>query len=510
MSVQDRGRSGANAPGARKESELDAVSLNDDDYLASLGYKSELNRAIGLFSSFAVQFSSIGIISVTYVTLIVGLGYFGPASFWTWVVGGIFQVFFIGLAVAELVSAYPLAGGVYQINNRILGQVKDKFPLGAWLSWQSGWWIVVAHTVAVAAVAYLMTPFVANWFGYTDLSMQDQMWWALALAGLSTLINVIGVKMASLTNNAGVIAEVVAGVIIIGALLFVSHDWQPLSILNDTAGTTEGGWVKPLIFSFLLPLFMIQSFDSTGNAAEETVDAARKAPMGVFLANTSALVMGTAFVALLYLSIPDLAAVMGSSTPTNLILESALGTALTAFFEVLAVIALMANLVVIQLTGARVLWSQARDGEMPAAHVLRKVSKNKVPVNATLTVFAGVVIITVVSAQSAKAFLVLTGLTALAWAAAYGVVVAVGLYGLLTDKLPRRPFNLGRWSVPVFVVGTLWSIFGCILLIWTNPSYVGGGFVGAVAVGTAIYLCIPHRRPGRSASRPSFDEPAAS
>jgi hypothetical protein len=50
-----------------------------------------------------------------FTTLVVGIMFFGSASFWSWVIGGTLQVFAVGLAVAELVSAYPLAGGVYQI-----------------------------------------------------------------------------------------------------------------------------------------------------------------------------------------------------------------------------------------------------------------------------------------------------------------------------------------------------------------------------------------------------------
>src|SRR5712675_730057 len=101
------------------DSKLDSRGLTDAQYLARLGYKQELRRALGLFSSFGVQFSSIATISALFTTLVVGLAFFGPASFWSWIIGGSLQVFAVGIAVAELVSAYPLAGGVYQINSRI-------------------------------------------------------------------------------------------------------------------------------------------------------------------------------------------------------------------------------------------------------------------------------------------------------------------------------------------------------------------------------------------------------
>ena len=123
-------------------------------------------------SAFGVQFSSIAVTSAMYTTLIVGLAFFGKASFWSWVIGGTLQVFAVGLAVAELVSAYPLAGGVYQINNRILGQARSRFVerFGHPVSWQSGWWIVIAQRVSMAAVAWSMVPFVANWFGINNIS----------------------------------------------------------------------------------------------------------------------------------------------------------------------------------------------------------------------------------------------------------------------------------------------------------------------------------------------------
>ena len=136
-------------------------SATDSDvaYLEKLGYKQELSRASACSPRFGVQFTSIAIASAIFTTLIVGLGFFGPASFWSFLVGGALQVFTVGLAVAILVSAYPLAGGVYQITGRITGK--------PWLAWQTGWWLLIAHTVAVTACSVSIAPFIAGWFGVT-------------------------------------------------------------------------------------------------------------------------------------------------------------------------------------------------------------------------------------------------------------------------------------------------------------------------------------------------------
>jgi len=76
----------------------------------------------------------------------------------------------------------------------------------------------------------------------------------------------------------------------------------------------------------------------------------------------------------------------------------------------------------LQLTGIRVLWSQARDGQMPAAGWMRKVSKQRIPINATLTILAMALLFGLWSSLLS----VLAAMTALAWGFAYAIVVTVG------------------------------------------------------------------------------------
>lgn len=461
---------------------LNAGALSDSEYLAKLGYKQELNRALGLFSSFAVQFSAIAIGSAMFTTLIVGFGFFGPASFWSYIVGGGLQVFAVGLAVAQLVSAYPLSGGNYQITNRI-----TRTP---WLAWQTGWLIIIAHTVAVTAIAVSLVPFITSWFGVTVETPGQGLPWALGLILLVTLINAIHVKVAATVNNIGVVAELVAIGMIIVALLVIKHPTQPLSIVNETAGTAANGWIVPFLLATILPAYLISSFDATGNAAEETKNAAKTAPLGTFIANTLAYITGGIFFLLVLLAIPDVQEVMTSETPIKYILESSVGVLLTSIFEVLAVAALIATMTIIQLTGIRVMWSQARDGQLPAAHFLRKVGGNKIPINATIVIF----VISVIFALWSSLLSVLVAMTALAWAISYGVVVTAGLWAVLKKKLPAHPWHYGKFSPIIFGLAVLWSVVLVIVLVLSDPLHVGLGMAGVVAAGFLIYFLIPKSR----------------
>src|SRR5262249_44512090 len=81
--------------------------------LSRLGYAQELLRAMGGFSSFALSFSIISILTGVTTTYGVALGGGGPAALglgWPLVSLGTLVV---GVAMAELASAFPVAGALY-------------------------------------------------------------------------------------------------------------------------------------------------------------------------------------------------------------------------------------------------------------------------------------------------------------------------------------------------------------------------------------------------------------
>ena len=88
-------------------------TADDSNELAGFGYKQELDRSLGSFSSFAAGFSYISIL--TGVTALYGFGYLnaGPGVWWTWPVV-VFGQILVALCFMELAAQYPIAGSVYQ------------------------------------------------------------------------------------------------------------------------------------------------------------------------------------------------------------------------------------------------------------------------------------------------------------------------------------------------------------------------------------------------------------
>src|SRR5262245_18894503 len=88
--------------------------LSDDERtLAGLGYQQELHRGLGAFSNFALSLSIICILAGGVTSFHVGLCSFGGAAIGVgWPLGCLFSLV-VALAMAQIASAYPTAGGLY-------------------------------------------------------------------------------------------------------------------------------------------------------------------------------------------------------------------------------------------------------------------------------------------------------------------------------------------------------------------------------------------------------------
>src|SRR6202012_4459639 len=131
----------------------------DRNELAGFGYKQELDRSLGSFSSFAAGFSYISIL--TGVFELFGFGFLnaGPAVWWSWLVVFAGQ-FAVALCFAELAGQFPLAGSVYQWAKQIGS---------GFVSSGTGWSLILGSTRAPAAVAVagqVALPQVSNFFEF--------------------------------------------------------------------------------------------------------------------------------------------------------------------------------------------------------------------------------------------------------------------------------------------------------------------------------------------------------
>src|SRR5439155_3341084 len=130
---------------------------SDVDTLHRMGYAQELLRRMSGFSNFAVSFTIISILAGCLTLYYFGMSNGGPAVITIgWPVVGV-MVILVGLAMAEVCSSYPTAGGLYYWAAKLGGKSS-----AGW-SWITGWLNLLGQVGVTACIDFGLA-FFANYF----------------------------------------------------------------------------------------------------------------------------------------------------------------------------------------------------------------------------------------------------------------------------------------------------------------------------------------------------------
>lgn len=88
---------------------------DDDQLLATLGYRAELKREFSYLTVFGQSFGAMGIAPAIAESIIFSLGSAGaPGMVWTYLVGCLLLIP-VALSLGELGSSMPTSGGLYYV-----------------------------------------------------------------------------------------------------------------------------------------------------------------------------------------------------------------------------------------------------------------------------------------------------------------------------------------------------------------------------------------------------------
>src|SRR6266487_1913629 len=286
-------------------------AARDEADLARFGYKQELRRTLGVFSSFAVAFSYISPSTGIFALFFLGLTTIGGVFFWSWPIVALGQ-FIIALTFAELSSHYPVAGSVFQWT---------KYLSGKTYSWFAGWIYLFAGILTVTSVCVtlplaLIPAF--NGMGWNVASsLHNQRIVAIVtLAGI-TILNIFGVRLVALINNTGVIFEIL-GMVVFAFVLAIFHNHQGVGVIFHTGG--QSLTVSTFLVAMFMSLYVIYGFDTASTLAEETRDPRREAPKAVLASVIGAFVVGAIFLWATLMAVPNMgAAIKGAFGPAQII-----------------------------------------------------------------------------------------------------------------------------------------------------------------------------------------------
>jgi len=487
--------------------------VTDSNDLARFGYRQELKRSMGSFSSFAAGFSYISILTGLFQMFHLGYGVAGPGFFWTWPVVLTGQLL-VALCFAELASRFPLSGGVYQW---------AKFTGNPFIGWMTGWIFLACLVTTLAAVAMALQvslPQISSSFQIIGTSndpksvVMNAILLGTILIILSTLINARGIKLLAQINNIGVFAELI-GIVILIVLLFLNRVRSPIEAVVHIANSGSEFVAFPDLTVFfaataLTASYVLYGFDTAGTLAEETHDPRKKAPRAILQALLAAgftglLVLLFALMAAPDLGMPELGNIRGG---LPMLVKSVLGETMGSLLLCVVIFAIIVCTLAVHSGAVRLMFAMGRDGCLPFSKSLSEVSsKTQTPVLATLLCGLGAIIILGMNVQFPKVFELITSI-AILWAnLAYWIVVAVQLKNRIKSgrngvDIDAR-FNLGKWGLPVNILALIWSTFMVINVSWPRTSTYGLEWynqysawiytAGLICMGVFIYYYRLHK-----------------
>jgi len=447
----------------------------DKKILHDMGYAQELSRTMGKFSNFAISFSIIcilsgGINSLGQATSGVG----GAAIGIGWPVGVIVSGLF-ALALAQISSAYPTAGGLYHwgsiLGNRFTGW------LSAWLNLLG--LVTVLGAINVGTFYFFFGAF-GQIFGIED-TLAHRVIFVAVITALQAIINHYGIRLtAKLTDFSGYL--IFATSILLTVVFLASANSYEISRLWTFAnftGTEGASGVWPLAVSgimafllgLLLPVYTITGYDASAHTAEETNNAAQSVPSGMVSSVIWSGLFGWLFLCAFIIMLPNMdeAAKQG----WNVFfwgMDQQVNPTLKSLLYILIFLAQLLCGLATVTSASRMLYAFSRDGGIPgASRALAKVStKLRTPVAAIWT-----------SAILSVLFVWLTSAITIAGTPAYSIVVSCTVIFLfLSFTLPIalgfiaiggvKWSKMGPWNMGIntFKVVAILSILAMALLFY--------------------------------------------
>jgi len=439
--------------------------------LEKFGYKQELRRALGVYSSFAVAFSYISPSTGIFTLFILGLFLAGPFFYWSWPIVVVGQLI-IAFNFAEVSSHFPVAGSVYQWT---------KYLAGRTYSWFTGWIYLFAGILTVAAVVatvpLVLIPLLNN-MGMNLGTDPDTLRNVAALVLLSTtLLSIFGVRLVAIVNNTGVVFEIL-GMVVFALVLILFYHHQSPAVFTDTSYLGTSNQAGTFLAAMFMSLFVIYGFDTASTLAEETKNPRREAPRAVIWAVIGAAIIGAIFLFAVIIAIPgdmskfvaDTAAGKYPFPLVTIIEQNFPGWAANLYLFVVFA-AIYVCCLAIQTSTIRLAFGMARDGKLPFGRQFNKV-------NPTLHTPVGTCIVVGVLAglpllyYSGAGLIAIgaTGMIYLSYILANVAILRARLSGWPKDQ---APFKLGQWGLWVNILGLVYGVAMEINFLWPRDLSVG-------------------------------------
>jgi amino acid transporter len=446
----------------------------------------KFKRSIGLVSNFSLGFTYLspgaGVLSI----FALGLATAGPPSIWWFPIVAAGQLL-VALVFGEVVSQYPITGGIYPWARRLWGRR---------YAWMAAWIYIAALVVTTTALVQFAIPFLANLF-HIGLSPGTGLAIGLGLLAVAFALNSTGTRTLALVARIGFYCELV-GVVALGLYLLIFERRNSPSVLFDSMGiAADGSYTWAFLLAALVGLWQFYGFEACGDVAEEVKNPELRVPLAMILTIVVGLVAAVIAYAGFILAAPNLQDIIDGNVadPIPEIVRGSTGDfGMTMLLIVAATIFLSAALSQ-QAALSRLLYSFARDSMLPGSRWLSKLHEEvggsgAVPRNAMIVSCVAPMLITVWLYFKPDSVVAVTAFAVLGIYLCFQMVVLAALRQRIRGWRPGGPWSLGRAGPVINVMALVYGFAAMVLLALPGDPTLGFVERWIVLIGLGVVLIV--------------------
>ena len=346
------------------------------------------------------------------------------------------------------------------------------------------------------------------------LGLTDSMWTLMGfitiLGGGQALINHYGISLtAKLTDFSGYLIFATAALLTVVCLVYTrNYDFSRLWTFTNYSGPAGGnvwprvsnGWV--FLLGLLLPIYTITGYDASAHTSEETRQASVSVPRGIVSSILWSGVFGYLFLAAFLLMIPNMdeAARQGWNV-FFWTMDQRVPFPLKAILYALIFLSqVLCGLATVTST-SRMIFAFSRDGGLPAAKLLARVSPRHRTPNAAIWTGAALALLFVGGAKWLEAggtpgYTVVVSCTVIFLFFSFSIPIALGLFAYGGPRWSKMgPWSMGRGGYTLFALLSIISMV-LIFVIGVQPpnALALNATLGFLALTAIVWLAFEKRR----------------
>ncbi len=322
-----------------------------------------------------LSLGAVVLFGIAYMTPIIVLGTFGilaqsttgmvPAAY----LAALIAMFFTAMSYGRMAAAFPVAGSAYSYVRKAISPK---------LGFIAGWAVLLDYLFLPMAIWLIGAAYLASAFPSIP-----QWIWVLAFIGITSAINIIGLKLA---NGINALLMLVQFLVLIAFVTLCVHyiGGDASTPLWSIKPFFNGDMQMPLIMSgAAIACYSFLGFDAVSTLTEETRDPRRTIPRAIMLIT---LIGGLIFVGVSYfvqIAHPSFQFDSVDSAAYE-IARNIGGDLFVSIFLIGLIVGQFASGLSAQASGSRLLFAMGRDGVLPKSFFGTLHARFGTPVNSIL------------------------------------------------------------------------------------------------------------------------------